>query len=406
MLRSLSSALLIQSFGVLAVYLAVFATARFGGPEAQGQFTTLKSFIDLANAILLMGLPQAIILVVNRGQTNVRAMTPWLRAYVGVAFLAGLAAALAFAPFVHHDAWDWRQLEVALAIAGFLSFAVTRGALLTRTDGAFFSLFTAMPQLVLLAGVLWVLARGGGFEEAYALQGAICLVASQLVLGSVAARDVKDAPLPPWRALVAENLHAFAQAMLYAAQLFISVRIIRHGGGTLADVGQFGVISLPLLALHAFAGMIGPLYYNRWSKLAEPEPFMKVARSIAGAGIGLQLAALACLPFLALLIGIVFGPAFAPSALPMSIALFAVFPVIMTRLLSPYLQTSGHAAINTLSCALRLMATAIVALVAISAGAGVLVAGAIGWTVAEWLAFLFIAGSLRRNIHRDSARPK
>jgi hypothetical protein len=73
-----------------------------------------------------------------------------------------------------------------------------------------------------------------------------------------------------------------------------------------------------------------------------------------------------------------------------------VFPVIMTRLLSPYLQTSGHAAINTLSCALRLMATAIVALMAISAGAGVLVASAIGWTVAEWLAFLFIIYSLWR----------
>jgi O-antigen/teichoic acid export membrane protein len=394
MLKGLSFALILQMMGVLAAYAAIFATARFGGPTAQGQFTTLKSFVDVANAVLLMGLPQAVVLVINRGLTNVGALAPWLRIYSVLAFVLALAAAAVFAGFLNFPAGaiSWPVLALALAVWGFTSFSVTRGALLTRTDGLAFSLFTSMPQLVLLAGVLAVLAQQGiRFEWAYALQGIVCIAISHTVLQWLALKDAgAKAGLPPVRTLLSENLHAFVQAMLYSGQLFATVNLLRALGGTLDDVGQFGIISLPILALHAIAGIVAPLFYNRWSKLSEPEPPLKVARDIGVVALAAQAGALALLPFLHPLVLTVFGGRFEPSVAPLAYIAFAAFPAVMTRLLSPYLQTSHRAILNSASCLIRLAVSVAIMLAGVWLGLGLLISAALAWTLAEWLALAFI----------------
>lgn len=384
--------LFVQLLGVVSSYISIFLIARFEGPASQGFFVTIKSFIDTAYALFMAGLPQALILVINRNQFNVRSAVPRVELYIVCIFLLSIPIT-----------WKFMWLDVSsshalvfipVGITGMSIFALTRALLLTRTDGLFFSLFTAAPpSLILLYVALNIFVSKSGYLYVYFYFGITLFVISQSVILTLYCVNRAEARVGiPFRRLFSENVHSFAQAVLYNGQLFLVLRLLHAFGVLPDDIGKISTAILPLLALHALIGVVAPMLYNQWSKQDAPTQLPVMIHYLSRIALLGQGLAILSLPLVRPVTIFVFGAAYADSVPAIWVVLFAVFPVIFSRLLSPYLQTSGRAVLNSASCLVRFSAVIGLLLISLqlSGSFSAVFLLAVVWGAAEWLALVFL----------------
>lgn len=389
--------LFVQLAGVTFSYISLLLIARFEGPAAQGVFVTIKSFVDTVYALFMAGLPQALILVINRGQFNVRSAALYIELYCVVIFL--FAIPITWKLMWLDVGYGPELLFIPIGIVGMSLFGLTRSLLLTHTDGLSFSLFTvAPPFLILLFVGVHLVVPEFDFLRVYLCFGISILIVSEVILVWLYLHR-REEPLIkiPFSLLFSENLHSFAQAVFYNGQLFLVLKMLTAHGVLPDDLGKISTAILPLLALHVLIGVIAPILYNQWSKQETPTDMPKMVRYLVRVALVIQGCSILTFPVVRPATILVFGEAYSEAVPAIWVVLLATFPVALTRLLSPYLQTSGRAALNSVSCFVRVAAVLILLFAAQQAGHNfnIVVVLAIVWASGEWfaLAFLLLAQS-------------
>ena len=260
-----------QALGSLATLAAALWVSWRLGLSAQGEFGLAKSWFDAAAVIAALGLPQGLLHLQYRLGVPAGALRRTLTR--GLALLAA-AAALAAAGL-----WAAGQ-GLAAAVLASLPFAVghllARSILLAQRGVRVYGFVTALPALLVLAGVLAdVLNRGttspsDGFAS---LRFETLLFAAALLSGAASMGLAwRSAPAPavplPWprRELWQVSLQSWLQAAL-AGLLgagLLSVLAWQGGGGPELGAASLGLHVYLLFA--AAAGYLTPLLFDRLAR--------------------------------------------------------------------------------------------------------------------------------------------
>lgn len=415
--RAWASGLAVQALGPLCGFATVLLIARRGGVAEQGQFAQVKAWIELLVVAGCFGFPQSFVFVINKLGASA-ARLGWISvAYSAVFFPLGWAASHWQA---HTAAW-----VPALAAALLVLHGLWRGVFLTTRRGIAFAVLTVAPAIALLGAVGVAMAPSGVGLSSVALSGlaisslapsgigrpsfeAMFLVAA---LPAVAVAALFVAPLLrtgplavqpplPWRALLSNGSHVFAQALFTVLQPLLAYGLLRQAGAGDVGVGLLNVGVFLVQGASVPIGMIAPLLFARWTAANAASPIARLDAMLdarggrwtrIGAALGVVLALL-----VAALVPIVFGAAYQAAQTPAALMMLTLPAACHARLLAPALHASGQPMQNTVAAALRVAMVGLLGAGLIAAGADPLYAVALAWTVAEGLAAIWSFAALRR----------
>jgi len=265
---------------------ALWVSWRFG-LVAQGEFGFAKSWFDAAAVTAVFGLPQGLLHLQYRCGVAAAALLRWLARWLsGLALLAGVAALVL--------AWQGRVL--AAAVAASLPFAaghlLARSLLLPVRGVAVFGVVTALPALLVLAGVLAMGAAGQGAHfERLLLAAAVLAGTVSMVLARRSSGAPDDTPWPRrelWSVGLQSGLQAALGAALAAALLSTVAALDR-------DPAELGAASLGWHLYQVFAvaaGYVAPLIFDRLARQDRPASPRWPAAARAAAAALLVAAAL------------------------------------------------------------------------------------------------------------------
>jgi len=259
----------LQALGSAATVLVVMLVARRFGLEAQGRFGLLKSWMDMAVALGLLGLPQALLHMAYHGNEAPGRLRAYAERYAGVVLLVAVAAAalasLGPAPWL---AW------ALLAVPGLVLHGLLRSLLLKPAGPVAYALATAAPALalLLLVGVL-ALAGWPAFGPALVMASLLAAGVAWVMLSRAGLRREPVAGLQPPTGI---HLHAFVQNLCAAAQVALLLALL---GGLGASGTALGEASVSLLVLQLFgvvAAYLAPLVYDQAARAAS-DPLVGLA---------------------------------------------------------------------------------------------------------------------------------
>ena len=264
----------LQGAGAAAVLLATLLLGARLGPEVQGAFSRLKAEIEFVAAFAMLGLPQALFFHVKSGGMDARTALRWALACTLLAL--PIAALYAMARHAHEGAVAVVLLSVAVAAA--VAHGQLRALLLVCERTAWFNVMTALPQVLVLLGVLVAIARGvTGMMDwlvLFAVAFAVAATMSWLRL-----REATDAPTHAqigWHALGHYGLAAWLTAALSTAAVLLVQRWVEANQGR-AALGQFTMamtlVQVPLTPI----GYAAPLLLRRWME----QPGAQASRRVA-----------------------------------------------------------------------------------------------------------------------------
>ena len=275
-------------------------------------------------------------------------------------------------------------------MAAAVAHGQLRALLLVRERTVWFNVLTALPQLLVLAGVLLVLARGPAdapqWLTLFALAYAVAAAVSWWRL-----RSANDAPVTSsvgWRALGHYGLAAWLTAALATAAILLAQRWVEAAQGRVA-LGQFTIamtlVQVPLTPISYAA----PLLLRRWME----QPGAAASRRVARIVFALLLAA-------ALLMWLVagawpdlgLGPAYAGATRALAVLLAGGAAEAASRVLTVQASASGLPWIAVRAEAARwaVLATGWLAL-----PAPALLPVCVIWAAGAWAAALVFVASAR-----------
>jgi len=271
----------LQGAGAAAVLLATLLLGARLGPEVQGGFSRVKAEVEFVAAFAMFGLPQALFFYVKSGAMSGRSALRWA---LGCALLALPIGAL-YAAWRHET--SLALLLTGLAVAAAVAHGQLRALLLVRERTAWFNVLTALPQVLVLIGVLHVLARGTAdawqWLALFAVAFAVAAAISGVRLRS--APDAATASSVGWRALGHYGLAAWLAAALATAAILLVQRWVEAAQGR-AALGQFTMamtlVQVPLTPISYAA----PLLLRRWME----QPGAAASRRVATVVFGVLLA--------------------------------------------------------------------------------------------------------------------
>ena len=260
--RQLGVSLLVQGAGSASLLLATLWLGAKMGPEQQGAFSHTKAEIEFIAAFAMFGLPQALFYFVKSARLGRDAALRWA---AGSAVLA-LPIALLYTLVQHPQFGLWPVAALVLAVGLGVFQGQLRALLLVGQRTEWFNVVTALPQLVLLAGVLVLVATGSVNEQRwpwlFALAfGSAAVFALWRLQG--AASVAPPAAQVGWRELGHYGLAAWLAAALYTAAILLAQRWVEHASGA-AVLGVFTMaltlVQVPLTPVSYAA----PLLFRRW----------------------------------------------------------------------------------------------------------------------------------------------
>ena len=280
----------LQGAGAASVLLATLWLGAGLGPEVQGAFNRTKSEIEFIAALAMFGLPQALFFHVKSGRLSGHAALRWVRWSTLLALpLGALYAGLQPSP-----ASAWSIVLLGAAVAACVAHAQLRTLLLVRERTAWFNLMTALPQLLVLAGVaaviVWGTASASGWFVlfAFAYGVAAALAWQRLSATPNAPVNVPVNAEAGWRELGRYGLAAWATAVLSTAAILAAQRWVEAAEGR-AALGQFTLaltlVQVPMTPISYAA----PLLFRHWME----QPGAHMARRWAAALFALLLGAAA-----------------------------------------------------------------------------------------------------------------
>ena len=257
--RQLLVSFALQGAGAAAVLLATVLLGARLGPEVQGGFSRIKAEVEFVAAFAMFGLPQALFFYVKSGAMSGRTALRWAL----VCALLALPIAALYAAWRHEAGIVIVLMGVAVAAA--VAHGQLRALLLVRERTAWFNVLTALPQLLVLAGVLQVLVRGTAGAAQWLVLFALAYAAAALIAWRRlrSAPDAVAAATVGWRALGHYGLAAWLTAALATAAILLVQRWVEATQGRVA-LGQFTMamtlVQVPLTPISYAA----PLLLRRW----------------------------------------------------------------------------------------------------------------------------------------------
>ncbi|MEP7100696.1 MAG: hypothetical protein ABI781_09320 [Burkholderiales bacterium] len=382
----------LQGAGAAAVLLATLLLGARLGPEVQGGFSRVKAEVEFVAAFAMFGLPQALFFYVKAGAMSGRSALHWA---LGCALVALPIAAL-YAAW-HHET-GWALLLMGAAVAAAVAHGQLRALLLVRERIAWFNVLTALPQVLVLVGVLHVLVRG----TVDAMQWLALFAVAYAVAASISWWRLRTAPDAPaatgvgWRALGHYGLAAWLIAALATAAILLVQRWVEAAQGR-AALGQFTMamtlVQVPLTPISYAA----PLLLRRWMEQPGAAASRRVALLVFG--VLLVVAALAWIassawPDLGL------GAAYAGTTSALAVLLAGGAAEAASRVLTVQASASGRPWIGVRAEAARWVVLAIgwsmldrPALLPVCAA----------WAVAAWAAALVFVVSSRGDVAERAA---
>ncbi len=374
----------LQGAGAAAVLLATLLLGARLGPEVQGGFSTIKAEVEFVAAFAMFGLPQALFFFVKSGSMSARHALRWAVACALVALPIGALYA------AWHREAGWAVLLTGAAVAAAVAHGQLRALLLVRQPTAWFNLLTALPQLLVLLGVLHVLARG----TAEAAQWLLLFAVAYAVAATISAWRLRsardDAPATStvtWRALAHYGLAAWLTAALATAAILLVQRWVEASQGA-AALGRFTMamtlVQVPLTPISYAA----PLLLRRWME----QPGAAASRRVAGVVFGVLLAAAALMGVIAGAwpdLGL--GTAYAGTTGALAVLLAGGAAEAASRVLTVQASASGQPWIAVRAEAAR---WAVLAIGWLALDAATLVSVCAVWALAAWAAAaVFVASS-------------
>jgi hypothetical protein len=274
--RQLAVSFGLQGAGAAAVLLATLLLGARLGPEVQGGFSRVKAEVEFVAAFAMFGLPQALFFYVKSGSMSAHTALRWA---FGCALLA-LPLAASYALWHHTGEGALSIALLSLAVAAAVAHGQLRALLLVREPTTWFNVITALPQVLVLLGVLYIVAHGvveahvwfALFAFAFALAAAISWWRLR------AAPRERVSTSVGWRALGHYGLAAWLTAALATAAILLVQRWVEAGHGSVA-LGRFTMamtlVQVPLTPISYAA----PLLLRRWME----QPGAAASRRVAGA---------------------------------------------------------------------------------------------------------------------------
>lgn len=386
---SISVYLFVQVGGVMISFITIIVVARWGGAATQGVFFTYKTLADFITTILLFGLPQAYIFLINKDRVTISGVTIFTYMYSAISVL------IAFGAILLHLSSSISVNPGALAIAalsvgvgGYVLHGLARGIILTRAAAGLFSVFSVVPAVLLLSGIVFQFANGSpNFPLAIGTTGLLSGLVGVACLSRMSKLRLSDLVGIPYRALVTQSLHTFIQSSLYAAQPVLTVAMFRGRSGTDVDIGNFSIAVTAFSAINVVVSVMGPVLFNRWTKSMSWDQYSTLARRTYWVSGTLMVIAGIVLLVAEPVVDVILGPAYREAVLPIQLMTFAVFPLLSTRFLSSAIYALGHPSVNSFSCLARLVTVAACFFASYSLTDNMLASGAIAWVAGEWIAF-------------------
>lgn len=263
--RQLFRSFLLQGAGSASILLATLLLGVYLGPEVQGGFSRTKAEVEFVAALAMFGLPQSLFFHVKSGRLSETSALRWTAATGLIAVLIGAALGLE------------RVGQGGAVLAGVLGLAVgacvvhgqLRVLLLVRERTEWFNVITALPQLLVLAGVAMVVAgllrdppppTVWWFIYAAAFAGA-ALLAWRRLRASIG--HGQDSAVTEPASVLRYGLAAWLAAAMPTAAILFAQRWVEADEGA-AALGQFTLaltlVQVPLTPV-AYAT---PLLFRRW----------------------------------------------------------------------------------------------------------------------------------------------
>lgn len=263
MKRQLAVSFGVQGAGAAAVLLATLWLGAQLGPEAQGEFSRTKSEVEFIAAFAMFGLPQALFFHVKSGALEGQAALRWVMWSALLAWPIGISYGLLQHP--HAGALPWL---CGAAVAAIVAQGELRTLLLVRDPTIWFNAVTAAPQLLVLAGVGFVIAadvppRPVAWMAVFAIAfGAVAALAWRRLRAARHA-NTASAVAAIWPALGRYGLAAWLTAALSTAAIVVMQRWVELAEGR-AALGRFTLamtlVQVPLTPINYAA----PLLFRRW----------------------------------------------------------------------------------------------------------------------------------------------
>lgn len=147
--REVRWTILIQGAGAVASLTTVVLLGIVAGPAVQGEFSRLKSALELLMAIAMLGAPQALLYFLR-----LRQITQQQIVHITLATgLIGIACASLYALIQQQITPITLFLLVSTTVAGTIH-GVLRGAILASSSSRIFNATTILPQILLLPAAL------------------------------------------------------------------------------------------------------------------------------------------------------------------------------------------------------------------------------------------------------------
>ncbi len=283
--RQLGVSLLVQGAGSASLLLATLWLGAHLGPEQQGAFSRTKAEIEFVAAFAMFGLPQALFYFVKSSRLGGGAALRWA---AGSAALAVPIATL-YGLVQHPQGGLWPMVALALAVGLGVLQGQLRALLLVGRRTEWFNMVTALPQLVLLIGVLALVATASVKEQNWPWLFALAFAsAAGFALWRLhgAASSAPAAAQVGWRELGQYGLAAWLAAALYAAAILLAQRWVEHAAGAVV-LGVFTMAltlgQVPLTPVSYAA----PLLFKRWMERPGARAAQRWALALFAALLGI-----------------------------------------------------------------------------------------------------------------------
>ncbi len=261
------SALTIQVLGPLLMLLLSLTITKFQGAEVQGEFAATRAWIDFIVAVGLFGLPQSIVLAVNRADVSRHALFMWAKKYV----LYGCIIITAVVLITSKLGGGSASLPLVIAAASWVLIGIWRSILLTIDDGVLFNIVTIIPTifLVIISGGIIFLARplNESLSELFFGAGLLSVIVCFFIVRRRVFYFSHVGRPPDYRRLFIQGFDMFVINVSSSLQIYFCYHLISR----LSSSVEVGYFSIALLLLNAFnfpLQSLAPLLLNRWSKLS------------------------------------------------------------------------------------------------------------------------------------------
>lgn len=268
----------VQGAGAASVLLATVWLGAVQGPEQQGVFNRTKAEIEFVAALALLGLPQALFFYVQTGGISLQRALRWAAGSVALALLAGAAYAM------------WQQAGavaaagMGLAVAACVCHGQLRALLLVGKRSVWFNAVTALPQVLLLLAVAWVISGPVDGQAPWPL-AFFCAFGAAAVLAAWRLHATRQPPRPStvaWHQLAHYGLAAWLLAVLSTGAMLLVQRWVELHAGA-AALGQFTLaMTLVLVPLVPIA-YAAPLLFRRWMSHPDATGLWRWSAGLCGA---------------------------------------------------------------------------------------------------------------------------